>query len=253
MKVVVFTSDCLRHKALLNSLAACGYQVTAWVEPRFEKSISRQLTLPDNLKLYFQKLSQAEKEIFGLEESLSPCIHLFFVPFGRIDNEYSPEMDKYLSEADVVIVFGSSYIKEPLVTKLIKKKAINIHTGISPQYRGVDCNFWALFDGNPHLVGATIHLLDRGLDSGDILKFVYPQYVKRLDLFYLTMSVVKSAQASLIDFLEKENFFEKSIIKQNSTELIRYTRTRDFTEQVATQYFEKEAELLNNLDTSKSR
>ena len=30
--------------------------------------------------------------------------------------------------------------------------------GVSPYYRGCDCNFWALYDNNPHLVGATIHI-----------------------------------------------------------------------------------------------
>ena len=51
----------------------------------------------------------------------------------------------------------------------IKNKTLNIHMGISPYYRGTDCNFWALYDNNPHLVGATIHLLSKGLDSGAML------------------------------------------------------------------------------------
>jgi methionyl-tRNA formyltransferase len=153
-------------------------------------------------------------------------------------------MKLYLDEANAVIVFGSSYVREPLITKLIAKKSINIHTGISPQYRGVDCNFWALFDNNPQFVGATIHFLDRGLDSGDILRYVYLDYEEISDLFYSLMNIVKSAQMSLIDLLEKESFFEKKAIKQNSTELIRYTRTKDFTEEVAIQYFQKEKDLL---------
>ena len=67
------------------------------------------------------------------------------------------------------MVFGSSYIKGELVDYLVKQKAINIHMGVSPYYRGCDCNFWALYDNNPHLVGATIHLLSKGLDSGPML------------------------------------------------------------------------------------
>ena len=41
--------------------------------------------------------------------------------------------------------------------------------GISPYYRGTDCNFWALYDNNSHLVGSTIHYLSKGIDSGPIL------------------------------------------------------------------------------------
>ena len=252
-KVIVFTSDCFRHKALLNSLAKYGYQVMAWIEPRFEKTLERQLSLPANSKRYFQRLNQAENEIFCQEKSLSSCIKSSIIPFGSINNQYFSEMDTYLDEANAVIVFGSSYIKEPLITKLIAKKAINIHTGISPQYRGADCNFWALFDGNPQLVGATIHFLDGGLDSGDILKYVYPDYEERSDLLYSLMNIVKSAQMSLIDLLEKESFFEKKAIKQNPTELIRYTRTKDFTEEVATQYFQRESDLLKKFQKIKNQ
>lgn len=250
-KVVVFTSDCLRHKALLNSLAKYGYQVMAWIEPRFEKTLERQLSLPANSKRYFQRLNQAENEIFGQEKSLSSCIKSSFIPFGSINNQYSSEMDAYLDEANAVIVFGSSYIKEPLITKLIAKKAINIHTGISPQYRGIDCNFWALFDNNPQFVGATIHFLDRGLDSGDILRYVYPDYEEISDFFYSLMDIVKNAQMILISLLERESFFEKKVIKQNSIDLIRYTRTKDFTEEVATQYFQKENDLLKGFQKIK--
>ena len=41
--------------------------------------------------------------------------------------------------------------------------------GVSPYYRGADCNFWALYDSNYHLVGSTIHYLSKGIDSGDII------------------------------------------------------------------------------------
>ena len=94
-KVVVSTSDCLRHTSLLNSLARYGYQVTAWIEPRIEKTLQRQLVLPDNLKYNFKRLNQAENEIFGLEKNLSPRIKSFFVPFGSISNQYNSETKLY--------------------------------------------------------------------------------------------------------------------------------------------------------------
>ena len=41
--------------------------------------------------------------------------------------------------------------------------------GVSPYYKGADCNFWALQDYKPQFVNATIHYLSKGLDTGDIL------------------------------------------------------------------------------------
>ena len=41
--------------------------------------------------------------------------------------------------------------------------------GVSPYYRGADCNFWAQNDKNSNLVGATIHYLSDGIDDGRII------------------------------------------------------------------------------------
>ena len=49
-----------------------------------------------------------------------------------------------------------------------------MHMGLSPFYRGCDCNFWALKDNNPDFVGATIHYLSEGIDSGKILFHAKP-------------------------------------------------------------------------------
>ena len=77
--------------------------------------------------------------------------------------------------------------------------------GISPYYRGTDCNFWAMYDNNPHLVGSTIHLLTKGLDSGPILYHALSK-LKTSNPFEYTMSTVKSAFHSL-----KKKLMDKSI------------------------------------------
>ncbi|GGO65564.1 formyl transferase [Nonomuraea cavernae] len=46
---------------------------------------------------------------------------------------------------------------------------VNIHVGITPRYRGVHGGFWAIYEGRPELVGTTIHLIDPGVDTGEIL------------------------------------------------------------------------------------
>ena len=111
------------------------------------------------------------------------------------------------------IVFGSSYIKSDLVDYLISKKAINIHMGISPYYRGTDCNFWALFDNNSHLVGATIHRLSVAIDGGDIINHCLSN-VKTNEFIY-TMSTVKSAFKSIVENIKDCKILKMQTIKQN--------------------------------------
>jgi folate-dependent phosphoribosylglycinamide formyltransferase PurN len=39
--------------------------------------------------------------------------------------------------------------------------------GILPRYRGLNVSDWAAFSGDP--VGCTVHLIDEGIDTGDIV------------------------------------------------------------------------------------
>lgn len=46
---------------------------------------------------------------------------------------------------------------------------INYHSGINPAYRGMFGGYFALANGEPEHFGATVHLVDQGVDTGDIL------------------------------------------------------------------------------------
>ena len=99
------------------------------------------------------------------------------------------------------IVFGASYIKGWLCDYLVSNRAINIHIGMSPFYRGSSCNFWACFDENYEYVGATLHLLSVGLDSGKIIELACrAEFIA--DKFLYSMSAVESGQNSLIEILK---------------------------------------------------
>ena len=144
--------------------------------------------------------------------------------------------------SDLYIVFGSSYIKGRLINFLIKNKAINIHMGISPYYRGSDCNFWSLYDNNFHLVGGTVHLISKGLDSGPIL--FHTRAKKNKNPFLFTMSAVKQT----IDILEKKIKDKKlnlnNTIKQNKKLQIRYTRKSEFTDKVIEKFMSKKIRII---------
>jgi folate-dependent phosphoribosylglycinamide formyltransferase PurN len=70
---------------------------------------------------------------------------------------------------DVIAVCGTGVIK-PEVFTLAPLGAINIHTGITPDYRSADPIFWAIYCGEPEKVGVTIHHVDAGIDTGKIIR-----------------------------------------------------------------------------------
>ncbi len=68
----------------------------------------------------------------------------------------------------VVVVHGTRIIAATVLDSL-GCPAINMHAGITPRYRGVHGGYWALAEQHPEWVGTTVHLVDPGIDTGQIL------------------------------------------------------------------------------------
>jgi folate-dependent phosphoribosylglycinamide formyltransferase PurN len=47
---------------------------------------------------------------------------------------------------------------------------LNYHAGIAPKYRGMNGGYWALASGDAQNFGTTVHLVDAGVDTGDVLR-----------------------------------------------------------------------------------
>jgi peptidoglycan/xylan/chitin deacetylase (PgdA/CDA1 family) len=71
------------------------------------------------------------------------------------------------SEADLGIVLGTRILKATTFS-VPRLGSINLHKGKVPDYRGTPPGFWELFDGAP-TAGVTVHFVDSGLDTGDVL------------------------------------------------------------------------------------
>jgi folate-dependent phosphoribosylglycinamide formyltransferase PurN len=72
---------------------------------------------------------------------------------------------------DIVLVNGTNLLRAPLLSLAaqIPLGIINLHTGLSPYARGGNCNLYMLLENRPELVGVTVHHIDAGIDSGDIV------------------------------------------------------------------------------------
>ena len=72
---------------------------------------------------------------------------------------------------DIVLVNGTQLLRAPILELIpaIRHGIVNLHTGLSPYSRGANCNLYMLMEGHPELVGVTVHHIDPGIDSGDII------------------------------------------------------------------------------------
>jgi len=71
-------------------------------------------------------------------------------------------------EYDLIII-NATRIISPTVLNSVDKSFINIHAGITPKYRGVHGAYWALVEDDKKHCGVTLHFVDSGIDSGQIV------------------------------------------------------------------------------------
>lgn len=71
-------------------------------------------------------------------------------------------------KADFLISYGYRHIlKQDILDLFLPNRAINLHISLLPWNRGADPNLWSFIDNTPK--GVTIHYLDSGVDTGDII------------------------------------------------------------------------------------
>lgn len=248
MKITVFTSNQPRHLSLINGLSKIADKVYAIMECNtvFPGEVKDFYNNSDIMRTYFEKVRNAEKAVFNDICFINNNVATLSIKSGDLNRLSKKTLEKALS-SDVYIVFGASYIKGWLIDYLVDKKAINIHMGVSPYYRGGSCNFWALYDEHPELVGATIHYLSKGLDSGDMLYHALPK-AQETDPFVLGMLAVNVAISSLVERINSKEIFSYENVKQDKSKEIRYTKNIDFNDVVAEEYLNR---LLSPVDVKK--
>lgn len=260
MKVAIFTSCHPRHVSLVEHFSRIANTVYVCIEATtlFSGKTPDLYRQSDVMAKYFERVVEAERVEFGVPRFLPANTRTFCMKTGDLSqvelNWLGPALD-----ADLLVVFGASYIRGALAEILIQRRAINIHMGTAPYYRGSSCNFWALFDGQPQYVGATIHRLGTGLDSGPILFHALPTIgeTENVDGFTLGMRAVRSAFESTISAVESGLLETIDPVKQDGAREIRYSRKADFTDEVVEEYLHRDEDTdelrvtVNQRDASK--
>lgn len=69
---------------------------------------------------------------------------------------------------DLGLIYGSPILK-PVLFEIPSLGTLGIHHGKVPEYRGNKTTFWAMYNGE-RVAGVTIQKVNRGLDTGSIIK-----------------------------------------------------------------------------------
>jgi hypothetical protein len=239
-RITIFTSNQARHTALVNALAPLASELffTQECTTLFPGIVADHYQRSAVMTDYFARVITAEKKVFGGVAFAPANARILSLRMGDLSQVPIETLSPCL-DADMIVVFGSSWIKGPLADALIERQAINLHMGLSPWYKGTACNFWALYDGRPDYLGGTIHLLSKGLDSGNIVAHAKPAPTS--DPFEFGMRAVEATQQELCRIVLAGGIRERiaQAAPQDGSKLIRYSRNRDFTDAIAAEFLSR--------------
>lgn len=183
MRIGILTSTEIRHRYFARAIRArfpfgvVGYARPGYVSANVEAS---DLT-PEEARIvaeHFAERDRQEQRLFGHDAEFvsdSAICGVRMIGPGELNTSETVEFLKS-REVDAVVVYGTDLVKPPLLG-ICPGRMINMHLGLSPYYRGTATNFYPLLNGEPEYVGATIHLIDAGIDTGPILRHARPMIV----------------------------------------------------------------------------
>lgn len=147
-----------------------------------------------NFIRHFGNREKAERNYFG-EQSFPSC-PLLKVTHTTLNTQESVDFVRSV-DPDIVLVFGSGMIRDPLFS-VLPRHTVNLHLGLSPRYRGAATLFWPFYFMEPTYAGSTFHYIVSEPDAGEIIHQVVPKLYPEDGIHDVACRVViQSAQEAL--------------------------------------------------------
>lgn len=131
----------------------------AWVHAGFCRRLNKQME------------EDLARELFGGRAGVTLPEHTE-IPYSAVNRAEGVALLSS-EEPDVLITAGAPILK-PHVLELPSRACLNVHWGISPEYRGNHTIFQALRRRDFGRIGLTLHHIDPGIDTGPLIAHVYP-------------------------------------------------------------------------------
>lgn len=144
------------------------------------------------MKILFLTNNNSAVELFNWLQSEGEEIELMQV---RITEEFLNN-----NVYKLIISYGYRYIIKKEIIDNYRGKIINLHISYLPWNRGADPNIWSFIENTPK--GVTIHLIDEGIDTGEIIFQKKLEFNKNVETLRSTYEILQEE----IQLLFKENW-----------------------------------------------
>ncbi len=225
MKILLWIGDEPNQKALANRINEAFPLSGIVTECRVHKP---KHTLKKTIEKIIEKifLDSIGKSWWGLQKYYNqlypdyPRVERLEVENINTDEAY--EFSKKINP-DLILVSGTRLVKDKMLSINPTMGILNLHTGLSPYIKGgPNCTNWCIATKQFHLVGNTIMLIDRGIDTGNILTTEFTTLTGNESLSALHIKVMDHAHALYIKAIRhlKEGFHQsipQSVIASGTT------------------------------------
>lgn len=169
-KIVLITGSGLNHRYFVNRLNREFPIECVFVEEvNYPNFTSDSRKYQEAWDWFFRRRREYEEKHFAKSAlwKLKNQPKVLPIASGQLN---SAETQKTLQaqQPDLIILFGTSLIHQEIIDHF-PNRIINLHVGLSGHYRGSSCNFWPIYDGRLDCLGATILIINAGIDTGAIV------------------------------------------------------------------------------------
>lgn len=206
MKIVLWIGNGANQKAFANKLNSLYPISTIFIESRKKKKtlqLSKVITKILDLTI-FHSIHRAWNNLMSYYNETFPRlpeVKCFCVSNINDESVYN-ETSKI--NPDLILVSGTSLIKEDLLKIHSTYGIMNLHTGLSPYIKGgPNCTNWCISTLQIHLIGNTIMWIDKGIDSGNIITSELTQFDGNETLNEIHLKVMEHAHELYINAVNK--------------------------------------------------
>lgn len=176
MKLIFFGEDSF-SAIVLQSMIEANFEVACVICPQYNNFIYKRL------EIIAQK---------------------FGVPFLRC-NDLTAEifLDKLKSFVpDLFVVAHFQRLLNKELMALPKIGGINLHPSLLPKYRGMSPQHWPIINGDEY-TGVTVHFIDEGIDTGDIIEQEKIEIDKEMYVSDLQIKMIPLYKRIVVNALKK--------------------------------------------------
>lgn len=176
-KINILTTDGPQYDYLIHKLES-NFSVNVVIRESGKYQRKRLLVQHKYYRFLCNRYQCLTRKLLGYDKyrkryfRFSPPLCSKIINVKNINSNYAISLLKQ-NPCNLYIVMGTSILK-PKILETCNTDIINIHGGYLPDYRGNNCIYFAYLNNDFQKIANTIHYIDSGVDTGDIIEIVKP-------------------------------------------------------------------------------